>query len=531
MRRLQQAIVLLLLLMALKYVIKSMQKIFKIRYEVRSTKAIHMDLLKKQEKLPYEVIEQKKVQELIYRVTKEPEVMIRQGLLNVLDVINYGIQTVVITVILVVKIPVVAVLTLLFSVPILWIAVKCGNWDYDANQEATESMRKAGYFSSLITSKEYMEEREVFQYAGFADEQWKKELSHAHHYFRAATNKGIFHYKLSAVLSVVIQGLMMLFLMLSVKNQQISIGLGIGILKTENDLFTKITWELTDTLRTYQKMIRYRKDMQAFFELPEEMQSEGMLEKSMMEVQTLCFDHVSFAYPGTEKLVLDDFSFVFEKGKRYAIVGMNGAGKTTILKLLAGMYTNYTGQIRINDQPINQFKPEVLHAYFSIMFQEFARYQMSLEENIQIGDISRKESVQDYIEHVHMTNRVETLSSKERTMLGKLYENGVDLSGGEWQKIAVARCLYRNAPIYIMDEPTSAMDSIGEQTIADYLSQIDQSKLLITITHRLGIARCADCILVLKNGKVLEQGIHEHLMEEKGLYYHMYETQRSWYND
>lgn len=520
----------LLLFMGIQYLFKTLQKFLEIRYEEQCSQVVKLQVLRKQERLPYAVLEKKRTQELIHRISKEPEDKIKNGFLNYLDVLNYGIQTISIVTILFIKMPLIAGIVLVISIPILWLSLKCGEWDYKANKEATDALRKADYYSKIITSKEQMEEREVFQSTQFLDDQWTSELNIAMKYLRRANNKGIFHFKVSSILSILVQGIMMIFLLIAVKNGNISIGIGISVLKSENDLITKITWELTDTLRNFKSLSQYRKELQQYFQLPEE-KTDSTCENIISTVDSVYFDHVSFAYPETDKLILNDFSMKFERGKKYAIVGMNGAGKTTILKLLAGMYTNYSGEIRINTIPISQLSRKSLHACLSIMFQDFAKYQITFEENVRIGDLNQEKDIGNLLTKVRLDGKVQKLKSKEKTFLGKLYEGGENLSGGEWQKVAAARCLYRDAPVYIMDEPTSAMDSIGEQAIADFLSQLESDKIVITITHRLGIARDADCILVLKDGRIEEEGYHYQLLKRKGIYYQMYETQRSWYND
>lgn len=526
-----KSIMILIIVYGLRYVMKTVLDFIEIRYDECCTRKINSNILTKMGTLSYATLEKEKTQNLIKRVTPEAGKRIKEGFFNSLEIINYGIQILSIILILMTQIPIIAIVTFMISVPIMYVSLKCGEWDYTAGKEATESLRKADYHLKVINSKEQIEEREIFQTTKFWDAKWVQNLEDAIKLLRKANIKAIVHIKLSSVLSTLLQGILMAFLLIAVRNSKITIGLCISTLKSENDLITKITWKLTDTLRKYQQLLMYYHDYIDFFDLPQEASEDNKKKIKQNLVKEVSFDHVSFQYPGTEKQILNDLSFVFEQGKHYSIVGMNGAGKTTILKLLAGLYTNYTGTISINKTSIREIPNDTLHRYFSILFQDFARYELSIEDNICIGDIQNKKNIAEYLDHVGLSMKVNNMSLREKTFLGKLDENGIDLSGGEWQRIAVARCLYRNAPVYIMDEPTSAMDSIGEQAIADFLAQTNQDKIQITITHRLGIAKKANCIFVLQQGRIIEQGTHDELMKYHGTYFKMYDTQRSWYRE
>lgn len=218
----------------------------------------------------------------------------------------------------------------------------------------------------------------------------------------------------------------------------------------------------------------------------------------------------------------------------YAFVGVNAAGKTTITKLLTGLYDNYEGEILINGISLREFSQARLKGLFSVVYQDYSKYYISLYENILLGNVlmtneESKNQVDRIAASVGLDEVVEALPQGYDTNLGKVRENGTDLSGGEWQRIAIARALFSPAPIRILDEPTAALDPVAESGIYEMFGKISTGITTIFITHRLGAARLADQIIVMDNGQVVESGDHDFLIAKGGMYSKMFESQRSWY--
>ena len=239
--------------------------------------------------------------------------------------------------------------------------------------------------------------------------------------------------------------------------------------------------------------------------------------------------HGGIPYPQTERKILDDFSLRLERGKHYAFVGVNGAGKTTMMKLITGLYDNYEGEILLNGRDIRTFPQSALKALCAVVFQDFARYQVSMRDSITLGDEARNQNLNEVLEQVGLTDAVNTLSKGLDTPLGKIYEGGQDLSGGQWQRLAIARALVRNSPIRILDEPTAALDPVSESEFYAHFGELSKGTTTIFISHRLGSTKLADRIFVLDGGKIVEEGTQAELLAKGGLYAEMYEAQRSWY--
>jgi ATP-binding cassette subfamily B protein len=298
-----------------------------------------------------------------------------------------------------------------------------------------------------------------------------------------------------------------------------------------------MSWSLAGMMQNFAKINQFFGDYNQFMELNEqEGASDEPNEIPVTNESSLEFRDVSFRYPGTDRYVLKNCSFYLSGGRSYAVVGENGAGKTTIAKLIMGLYSDYEGSIFINGRNIKEYSYCELKGLVGAVFQDFARYELSVRENIEIGNIAQysrtsdEKEIENICDDLNMSDWIHSFPKGFDTMLGKLEEEGVDLSGGQWQKIAIARMLYRKASINILDEPTAAMDPIAESKIYELFQNINIGKFNIIITHRMGAAKVADEILVLQNGDVIEKGKHDQLMNlENGVYREMYESQRQWY--
>ena len=252
------------------------------------------------------------------------------------------------------------------------------------------------------------------------------------------------------------------------------------------------------------------------------------------------FENVSFRYPGSDRWAVRNVNFSLHPGERVALVGENGAGKTTLTKLLARLYEPTEGRILLDGVDLREYDLNDLRHAIGVIFQDFVRYDMRFDENIGVGEI---ESVRDALElnngvpesiQIAATNSLAAslLPRFERgyqQMLGRRFEEGVDLSGGEWQKIALARAYLRDAQVLILDEPTAALDARAEYEVFLRFSELVAGRMAILISHRFSTVRMADRIIVLRDGTVVEQGTHEELLENRGLYEELFRMQAAGY--
>ena len=248
---------------------------------------------------------------------------------------------------------------------------------------------------------------------------------------------------------------------------------------------------------------------------------------------TVEFDHVSFTYPGTEKAVLKDVCFRIEPGDVVALAGENGSGKSTLIKLMCGLYRPTEGVIRANGKDISGLTIRERQELFRTVFQDFQCYSMTLRENVGLGCVSAMEDderIREALAQAGAGELTEELPKDCDTVLNHLEEGGVSLSGGQWQRLAIARANMSRAGLLLLDEPTASMDPVAESRLYHRFTELFRRKGAVLVSHRLASARLADRILVLEAGRLIQSGTHESLMaQEEGAYRRMFTQQASWY--
>lgn len=244
------------------------------------------------------------------------------------------------------------------------------------------------------------------------------------------------------------------------------------------------------------------------------------------------FKNVSFRYPKTDRDILKDFNLTIQSGEKIALVGENGVGKTTLIKLLLRFYDVTEGEILINGINIKDVSLEEWHKYIGALFQDFIKYQFTFKENVYFGDLTKKqegELLKEAIVKSGADKFLDTLPGKYDQVVGKMFDGGMDLSGGQWQKLALARAFFRDAPILVLDEPTSAIDAKAEYEIFENVQKLQKDKTVVIISHRFSTVRNADRIIVIDEGKPIEEGSHDVLMLKKGVYAELFNIQARGY--
>jgi ATP-binding cassette subfamily B protein len=296
----------------------------------------------------------------------------------------------------------------------------------------------------------------------------------------------------------------------------------------------------------------YLKDLFEFFEMrPTITSPPGAPEVPQPIREGFVFEDVGFQYPGSDRWAVRHVNFSLRPGERLALVGENGAGKTTLTKLLARLYDPTEGRILLDGRDLREYDLHSVRRAIGVIFQDFMRYDLRFDENVGVGEISK---VQDYLnaaqngnapasnvygqvpetivaaaEKSLATTLLPRLAEGYRQMLGRRFEGGVDLSGGEWQKIALARAYMRDAQALILDEPTAALDARAEYEVFKRFSELVRGRMAIIISHRFSTVRIADRIIVLAGGAVVEEGSHDELLAKGGLYAELFALQAEGY--
>ncbi len=277
----------------------------------------------------------------------------------------------------------------------------------------------------------------------------------------------------------------------------------------------------------------YLQDYFSFMEIKPRMSSknDGIIFPAEIK-EGFRFENVSFKYPGSEEYVLKNISFTLHPEEKIALVGENGAGKTTLVKLLARLYDPTEGRITLDGIDIQNYDHVSYRNAIGVIFQDFVRYYFNARDNIAVGKIEHKENqsrIDQAAENSLADSIIESFPEGYDQMLGKRFEGGKELSGGQWQKIALARAYMKDASLLILDEPTSALDARAEYEAFVRFAALTTNKTAVLISHRFSTVRMADRILVLKNGSILEDGTHEELLETEGLYAELFELQAEGY--
>ncbi len=250
-----------------------------------------------------------------------------------------------------------------------------------------------------------------------------------------------------------------------------------------------------------------------------------------LQKPSIVVENISFKYPNSDKEVLKNISFTIPYGQNLALIGENGVGKTTLVKILLRIYDPFEGRILINGIDLKDIPEDLFFKLYSTLFQSFGKFYLTIRENLQLASGDRLDD-EEYIKALKLSNAWNYVKDFPKTLdqqLGPTYKEGVDLSGGQWQQLAIARAFIRKAPVLVLDEPTSAIDAKAETEIFDRLHRETNNNTLIFISHRFSTIKDAERILVMDKGKIIEDGDHSKLMQKEGKYAKLYSMQAERY--
>ncbi len=507
------------------------------RVEISSAYQMSSEVVKKRSRLHYSLIEDEETWELCRIVSEDTRNNIWGMLQQTCNFFVAVVRILGVFLIIFTESIWLGMVMLLVSAPLLYFSVISGKKSYQAFQESSVFARKSEYLKEMLTGRDYVEERALFAYTGYMNQQWNKQMDEYQRISMKAEYAMEVRGAKSNILTNVVSTGVVCFLILELAKGGISIGIFIALSKAIYDMINLMNNEVSRSVVTMARYAAYMKDLTAFANLREVEGTNDLPAEQIEEFESLIMKDVSFRYPGTERYILNGMNMELVKGRHYAFVGENGTGKTTLTKLFTGLYDEYEGSILLNGKELKEYQPAQIKAMFSNVWQDFARYQDTAANNILIGDIrhmedaSSRERMESYAKELAIWQELHNLRNGFDTPLGRLYGQGADLSGGQWQRVAMARSLMNPAPVQILDEPTAALDPVSESRLYEEFERISKGRTTIFISHRLGSTMLADQIFVLKDGKVEETGSHASLMKCGGLYQRMYESQRSWYKD
>jgi ATP-binding cassette, subfamily B, bacterial len=390
--------------------------------------------------------------------------------------------------------------------------------------------RQQHYLETLLAREDYAKEVQLYQLGGMLLQRYRDIFDRLYQDDRNLTiKKGVWGYLLG-LLSTLAFYTAYAWIVLEAISGRISLGEMTMYLIVFRQGQSTFASALTSIGGMYEDNL-YLANLYEFLDQPMP-QFQGKITQGIIK-EGIRFENVSFSYPGSDRPVLANISLHLPLGEKLAIVGENGSGKTTLIKLLTNLYTPTSGRILLDGVDLRDWDIDVLRQRIGVIFQNFVQYQFTVGENVGVGDIDHLDDRKEWeiaAEKGMASPFIETLPAKFDTQLGKWFKGGQELSGGQWQKIALARAFMRsNADILILDEPTAAMDAEAEMNIFNHFRSLTQAKMVVLISHRFSTVRMADKIIVMANGAIIEQGSHEQLIAAAGRYAHLFSLQAAGY--
>lgn len=505
--------------------------------------------------LQYSYIEDDAAQDILSRIASDPEGILSGTMEGYLGLAAFVVSNMSLVSILVFQMPIwVSLVIIAVLAAFGFYALKSGQRQYHAHAEVTACRRRADYYEKILGNRDAVNERALFGYSEKINEEFlaasreaRRKEQKAHFTWFLGMNIGGY---IAAGISIIV----LLLLLPAVLRKETSVGLFVSLVTAFMSMIQMVTWQFPDRIKELSKSKMALKDFNTVMDMPlyadasqdfavkkGKALTEGGIGDAAygredpggnLTFESLEFRNVTFRYPGTDKEVLRNMSFQVKKGMHYAFAGRNGCGKSTVVKLMLRLYEPDKGEILLNHRNIREYETGHIWKVFAVLFQDYARYPVSLADNIALGGAAGQKDMDRVgraVSEAGLEQVVEKLPGGLETALGKVLDGSVDLSGGEWQRVAMARMHYNVSPVKILDEPTAAMDPVQEQKVYQQFSDAYRDRTTIMITHRLGATAACDCIFVIEDGEVKETGSHESLMERNGIYRMMFDRQREWY--
>ncbi len=483
-------------------------------------------VMKKQFSVDYLLFELTQTHDLLLRVTKN----IENKFIKILKSSNY-IITIFIQVTGIMyalyKYNYTLVIIFIFAViPIIFLTFKGGRAIYESEKKVVFLTRQMNYLSETLSNREASAERTMFNYSNELNESFKNAHLYRSNFNTKTIARETIKIKLCNIVINIFTIIIIVVLSKQVHSQLLSVGLFTAIVGSMINLTKLISVQLSELFFEFSSHLEYVRDFKIFLELEENTEVfDKECENSSFE--SLDIKNLYFKYKNSKDYVIKGINLYLEKGKSYSLVGLNGAGKSTLIKILIGLYRDFEGEILINGKDIKCYTFAQLRNIFSVVSQDYAKYYITLRDNIVFGD--NDADISQVADKMELSDLICDLPDKENSYLGKIYNEGVDISGGQWQRIAIARALYKDSSFVILDEPTSSLSPTAESRIYSNFSKIAKDKTLLMISHRLGSTKISDEIIVLNSGKIAEQGSHEDLMKKDDIYAKLFNTQRELY--
>lgn len=423
----------------------------------------------------------------------------------------------------------VALLLVVVNIPGIWLRLKYAGTLYNFQREQTPEARKAAYFNWLLTGDRPSREIRLFGLGNYFTALFKKSFLRTKEEEIRIIRKRTAIELVSDLVKAAAVMITLVFMARETTGGKLTLGhMTMFVLAFRQGMM--YIRELLGSLAGLYEDSLFIGDIFEFLNLEEKIKAIPPVADIREFSSGISVNNISFTYPGNNSHTIKDVSFSIRKGEVVAVVGPNGAGKTTLVRLLCRLYDPDSGSISIDGKDLKNLDPGQYRKLFSVVFQDFMLYNLGAGENIRLGNISKSDAPEDIIKAARMTgihDLINDLPDGYSTVIGNLFSDSRELSWGEWQKLAISRALFRDAPLLILDEPSSSLDADTEYEIFSRFREIVSGRTSILISHRFINVSLADRIIVLSKGSIAESGTHDELMEKKGIYHSMYTKQTS----
>lgn len=489
--------------------------------------AITDRMIEKHHKIEYACYENKETFDVISRMGNSPERILLDAFLKTAETFVYFVSIVGNAVVFSQLGLVFSVVYLLCLLPLFLLSYKSYKMMAVLFDEQTEDYRRMKYYMKLLSGKSSVFELKLFHAVRYILEMWRQVTDRVIRDHVRTTWRAQKYMLFGSILYLVWTGYLVYTIVGLGVTGKATVGLCAALIAAASSIVDNVYSLIWNAESLSEKLIQ-AEYLNRFLELPETAEYGN---RKLADGQiTIKFEHVSFTYPGAREPSLKDASFSFSAGEHVAVVGKNGAGKTTLIKLLCRLYKPDSGQILMNGIPLEEFQKTALQTALGVVFQDYGSYYMTLRENVAFGAL---EHIDDDLSILSALEKAGFPKEKSRLddVYGKLEENGIDLSGGEWQKVAIARAYISDCRFLILDEPAAALDPMAESALYQgFLSLMEEKeKGCLIVSHRLASARMADRVIVLDQGRVAEEGTHEELLGKDGIYANMWQAQSGLY--
>ncbi len=494
------------------------------------TEKMTPDIVRHMEGLAYEMFEEKGVQEIFKKMTDTPEAPIGNCYMQIMMTIQSLVALIFSMAVIFSVSPWIGLGVLVIGIPMMALGYYAAGCQVRVTEELADTRRRLDDLKSLLTDKHAMYEMKLFGAEILLTEKWNYYSTKQADITMGENRKVMTVDVGSRILNV----LYLLFVIgtaaAGLLGGNMTPGQFAGVLNCVRGVGGMLNSCSTFMLRMLGSAMEIS-FLEEFLHLKTRMDSGNIQALSYYDI---AFENVSFRYPGTKRDVLKNVTFYVKEGERIAFVGENGAGKSTIIKLLCGLYEPDTGSVTVGGVSVGEMDPKLRTKLISVVFQDFQAYQMTLRENIAFGNQEAMEDDGKLMRALKQADAMELCDSHDKGLdrnLGKLTEDGQDLSAGQWQRVAMARAFVSDAKYVVLDEPTAALDPLAESHMYENFAKIFGERGTIMISHRLASAKMADRILVLDGGRIVQSGKHEELMSRQGLYRNMFLAQSSFYQE